>query len=496
MKNVSSIFSEVSILNIGFLIKLARKYLWISISIPVIIFSISIYFYLRQYDIHMAKISFRNIAAYQDSPTMVIANLLGEKPERITANEIVGMGKSVDFLQRVAERLVKDPEFENLSFDSIYSTKRTDNIKIFADCLDDDCKVQRLRGMIGGFFTIDFDELVNNRFVVTVKTIDQLTTTKLIEAIRIAFVDYRTDSIRHSLSQQRTISEKLIVDRKTSLEDKGILEKNERKTQLESRLVGIEEKLKLYQETLDAKKIELSQASISLRLTKSTMNTEVDQVAKQQWEKYQALRIRRDLLVADITALDQAPTSATNQDQQILTDLKTEQKRINAEIEKLEATKIVANFEGFKADKGKNKDYVEFQSKVLKNQIQELEVQVGQIYAERDELISNIKEIALELEEHRPSLDYLKLLEQKLLQLRLVEGTVVSDIIFDNFIFENRHFKRHGLMAIIPFSLLISIFLSVVALLIRYLFDERIIDREDFKNNFRDIEILGDVPEL
>src|SRR5690606_3541841 len=285
-------------------------------------------------------------------------------------------------------------------------------------------------------------------------------------------------------------------DRKLSLDEQGILEQNERKTQLELRLAGVEEKLKLYQETLDAKKIELSQASISLRLTKTTMNTEVDVVAKRQWERYQALKIRRDLMLADITALDQAPSMATNQDQAILADLKAEYKRINDEISKLEESNVVANFEGFKAEKSKNKDYVEFQSKVLRNQIEELEVQVQQIVTERENITSEIKEIAVTLEEHRPSLDYLKMLEQKLLQLRLVEGTVVSDIVFDNFVFENRHFKRHGLLSIVPFAVLLSVFLTVLALLIRYLFDERIIDREDFKNNFRDIEILGDVPEL
>src|SRR5690606_19092515 len=108
---------------------------------------------------------------------------LGEKPDRITANEIVGMGKSVDFLQRVATILVQDPEFNNLSFDSIYTTERKNNEEVFKNCLDEACKISHLRGIIPAFFNIDFDELVNNRFVVTVKTIDQLTTTKLTSAI-------------------------------------------------------------------------------------------------------------------------------------------------------------------------------------------------------------------------------------------------------------------------------------------------------------------------
>ncbi len=496
MKNVSSIFSEVSILNVQFLFKLARKYLWISITIPVVVSTIAIYLYMRQYDIYLAKISFRNIAAHQDSPTMAIASLLGEKPDRITANEIVGMGKSVDFLQRVAVKLVEEEDFDKMTFDSIYTTDKVYNKTIFEDCLDKACKVELLRELIPGFFNIDFDDQINNRFIVTVKTIDEYTTAKVIEAISEAFVEYRTESIRHSISQQRDISENLLADRKASLESIGIIEKNERKLFLEASLIRIEEKLKLYQETLDAKKIELSQTQISLKLTKKTLSSDVDESSKRQWEKYQALKVRRDLMMADITALDQAPSSATSQDQQILTDIKAELSRINDQISKLEKTKAVANFEGFKAEKGKNKDYVEFQSEVLSNQINELEMQVNEIAKKRAEVVSEIKDLSTQIEEHRPSLDYVKLLEGKLLQLKLVVGTVVSDIKFDNFVFEKRHFKRHGLLAIVPFAVIVSLFLSIIGLLVRYLFDERIIDREDFKNNFRDVEILGDVPEL
>jgi len=60
----------------------------------------------------------------------------------------------------------------------------------------------------------------------------------------------------------------------------------------------------------------------------------------------------------------------------------------------------------------------------------------------------------------------------------------------------NKHYKRHKLSATIAFSLFVSIFLVILGILLRYLFDERIVDKEDFKNNFRDIEILGEVPEL
>lgn len=496
MKNISAVFSEFSILNWRFLLKLASKYLWISCTIPVIVTIVSAYFYLRQHDIYMSQIAFRNVAAFDNSPTQQIATLLGEKTDRISANEIIGMAKSVDFLQRVSEKIVKDPDFASMSFTSIYEANKKNTKQMFLECLDTECAIGRVRGVISNFFTIVGDDSVSNRFIATVKTLDENTTQKIIRAMSEAFVEYRSETIAHSLSEQRKISEELIKDRRESLQKLDIMEKNREMAQAKMQMEGLEKKLSLYQLSLEEKRMEFSQIEISSKITNKTINKDIDKKLKADWERYQKLKIKKDLISADLVALEGTALTESEDDKKIVKDLNDNLKKINAEIAELEKSKIAANFETFKADKEKSKDYVEFQGKVLGDQIKELEQNVKDIEGDRTALLSKVKEISSELEEHQPSLEYLKLLEQKMLQLKLVEGTVVSDIVFDNYLLGKRHYKRHKLSATIAFSLFVSIFLVILGILLRYLFDERIVDKEDFKNNFRDIEILGEVPEL
>ncbi len=496
MKNVNAIFSEFSIINIKFLYKLAKKYSKITITVPIFVVAFTAFFYLRQHDIYMAKIAFRSIGGHNDSPTNAISDLLGEKTEKVDPGEFLGVAKSVDFLERVANKLASDPNFDNMTFSSVLSTKVERTKEAFAECLDQQCIASKLRAILPSFFTVEMDDTIITRFIVTVKSLDSYTSNKVILAIKDALTEYRVDIIRHTLTDQKEVTAKLIKDRRDNLDNLGIVSKNEQIVQLRALLNGVERKLEIYQNTLDTKRIELSQSEISLKLTKNTLRKEVDPKIRQKWDSYQTLKARRDILMTDITALEQVVSRSESRESQIVTELRDQLKNVNSKISKLEKTRDFVNFEGFRDEKGKSKNYVEFQTKVLDDQIKEIQEKADELTDERTSLITKIKSIEQEIEEHRPSLEYLKLLEQKMLQIQLIEGTVVTDVAFDNFLLSSQKFKKHSLNKTIPFAIVVSLFLVIIGLLLRYLFDERIIDREDFQNNFRDIEVLGDVPEL
>tara|TARA_R110002049_G_scaffold243078_4_gene416850 strand:+ start:552 stop:2042 length:1491 start_codon:yes stop_codon:yes gene_type:complete len=496
MKNVNAIFSEFSIINVKFLYKLAKKYVWITASIPVVVCALTAFLYLRQHDIYSAKIAFRNIGGMNDSPTNAISDLLGEKKERVGPGEFLTVVKSVDFLQKAAQKLVSDPNFENMTFSPVESTGIIRSSEMFSSCLDDQCKITKLRGMIPKLFNIDLDENIDTRFIITVKTLDSYTTNKVINAIKEALIEHRLTTIKVSLTNQKEVTAKLIEERKESLTSLGIMEKFQEISQINALLDGLEGKFKVYQDALESKKIEYSQAEISLRLTNKALKKDVDPKLKQKWKVYQSLRAKRDILLTDIAALEQVAGDKSSQGSQIVKELKQQITTVNKEIATLEKARDIVNFEGFRETKGRDKDYVEFQGKVLEDQIVKLEARVEGLIDERKILVTKVKNLEQEIEKHKPSIEYLKLLEQKLLQVQLIEGTIVSDVNFDNFLLSSAQYKRHSLGRTIAFAIVVSLFLIVTGLLLRYLFDERIIDREDFQNNFRDIEVLGDVPEL
>ncbi len=496
MKNVNAIFSEFSIINVKFLSKLARKYILITASVPVVVCILTAFLYLRQHDIYSAQIAFRNIGAHSDTPTNTISEMLGEKKERVGPGEFLTIVKSVDFLQRVANKLVSDPNFDNMSFSSIHSSKIERSVELFSSCLDIECKTSKMRDVIPKLFNIELDELIETRFIVSVKTLDSYTTNKVINAIKDALTEHRLMTIKLALTNQKEVTAKLIEERKESLSNLGIMEKFQEISQIQAVLNGIERKFEVYQDSLETKKIEYSQSEISLKLTNKTLKKDFDPKLKQKWERYQSLKAKRDILMTDISALEQVAGTNSSQGSQIVSELKKQASLVNKEISNLEKTRDFVNFEGFREDKGKNKDYVEFQTKVLKDQIVKLETRVEGLIEERKSLVTKIKNLEQDIDEHKPSIEYLKLLEQKLLQVQLIEGTVVTDVSFDNFLLSSSQYKKHSLARTIAFSIVVSLFLVITGLLLRYLFDERIIDREDFQNNFRDIEVLGDVPEL
>jgi len=100
------------------------------------------------------------------------------------------------------------------------------------------------------------------------------------------------------------------------------------------------------------------------------------------------------------------------------------------------------------------------------------------------------------LSKNQATMDYLKLLQAKFLQLKLIEDTIVADLIFEDYSNVRKRYKKYTLFSVIPFSIAIAFVLSLILLIIRYAFDDRLFDEEEFKSLFSDIEFIGEIPKI
>ena len=492
---LATLIDEKSILNFKFIFKLFKRYKLLVGFIPFIIIGFSLYFYKTQNQIHSGVISFRYLPESKKSPiTIKSALMLGDEGS-LDSSEILGVVSSTNFLQTLARDIHNDPRLQKFNFNSLLSKENLKYRDFVKDCQDEECELAFIRKRIPLFVDFFEDDLVVNKYNVNVKTLSRETTNALVMHVSENVKKYRLNTINFQLEGQIELTEKLLKKQETQLKELDVLSAIEEKQILENEITALGKKMSLYNEMLNEKKIALEQEEISLKYTKSTLKQKVSLDDKKDWKTVENLILKKEMLSADINALEHSLGENSRQDSLVINGLKSELARINKEILKFKGSKTASLREKFKDQKLESKDLVEFNIKVLKDHIDGLEASTSMLKREQEELVSKISKKDEYISEHQTTVDYYKLLQSKLLQIKLVKDTVVSDLVFDDYLSSAQRYKRYSLTSIIPFSIILSFFLMLAIVVIRYLFDNRLMDEEEFRVLFEDIPFIGEVPE-
>ena len=73
-------------------------------------------------------------------------------------------------------------------------------------------------------------------------------------------------------------------------------------------------------------------------------------------------------------------------------------------------------------------------------------------------------------------------------------STMTSDLVFEEFSKGTREFRRSSLVKILMFSFLLTSFVYLFSILLRYLIDDRIYSEDDLKTYFTKLDFIGEVP--
>jgi len=497
ISKMKSLLDETTILNFKFIIKLAKRYKWIIFVAPLLVAVFSAYLFKVQNQIFAAEISFRYIPENKNTGVSALSALVEDDNSRVSPSEITGIAESINFLQGVSQDLADYPNSKDLNLNSIHSVNKKTFDEIIGPCQEDrDCVVNKIRDSVIGLFTLTEDLFVDEKYNVVVKTLEPKTTKILLDFVQKNILSYRLNTIKNQLKSQIQITGRLVAQEEASVDALGLKEVVQERSILADSLEALIKKRELYEVTLGEKKVELEQAQISLKYTKNTLGKKITLNDKKKYEKLKSLLLRKELLSADITALEYSMGSNSNDDNAIIKDLKVELSRINTELKKLESSKSKGMLGDFQDEKLKTKSTVEFSIKVLKDQIDGLAKSIDKINEDRSDIIKKIGNKDSFLSKNQATMDYLKLLQAKFLQLKLIEDTIVADLIFEDYSNVRKRYKKYTLFSVIPFSIAIAFVLSLILLIIRYAFDDRLFDEEEFKSLFSDIEFIGEIPKI
>ncbi len=500
MKKLNIVLNETSIINFPFLWKLVKRYKLLSISVPLIAAVYSAYTYMGQNTIYSGNVGFKYVNESSNSASGMIFSMLGEKTSTLDPTEIISYGKSVDFQYKVADELMKVDNFRKLNFNSIGSKNQITFEAMFKACSGNkDCERDKVARLIGQFYSVNMSNDVIDRYSLVVRSLDHDTTDTLVKVVSKAIQNDRYNQIRYFVSSQIKISENLLSKKKNEVDlemIKGLLDKQ---AQFKVKISSVNNKLNSVRNLYFGEKARLNQIETELSQTKKTLaksgkstNSELFKVTEAKKIRERVKQLREDIASIELSFENQSEIKSNNITKKLKQELKSNERKL-ASLGDVESFGVNDTF-------AKGKQNIKATSthnyNVIKDQFSKTSVEFEKVKKELEVLTKESTELEVKIKEYEPNLELIKLLEQKLVQLRLAESTIVADLIFDNYQSELSSYKKIAKTKMIFVSIFFSCFLLLFIVILRYIFDGRIYDEYELKNNFEDLEIIGNTPDF
>jgi hypothetical protein len=499
MKKLNIILHETTIINFPFFGRLMRRYSYFVVAIPLVVFSVTFLNYKSQNNIYQRGITLKYNAGDVDSPTSAIATLIGEKTSVMSDAQIIGSLESLDFQNKFAQELSKNGELLNLNLGSVNHKGKWDMRSVLATCLDDQsCITLRLRGLLGGKVSMVPDANIENHFELKVTTLDEKTTNVLLAMASRLVVESRVDSIRKQLSEQLKVSEALQEEKQSELSKFNLESLIERQKLVTLDLKEVTYKLNSVFSEYTRAKHRLSLMKTRYLETKKITNTSISRSTKEDVAVRAKLEKKIKNVQSDIWAVEKSTGLATAQDRAIVNQLKGDLRNAKAKLARLgrRGKRSVASDSKYVDKKTDESNDVKFDFNVMKKQYEEMESDNKILNERKDILTKELNDIELKLAKLKPSMEYLKLISSKIIQLHLLESTVISDLVFEEEFKNLRAFKKTTKNKFILFSFILTLFLMVFSIIVRYLFDDRIYDKIELEKSFEDLSIIGNTPDF
>lgn len=499
MKKLNIVLNETSIINFPFLWKLIKRYKVLSISVPLIAGLYSSYTYLGQNTIFSGSSGFKYVSESSNSPTSMIFSMLGEKTSKLDTTEIISYGNSVDFQYRVAEEIMKNDDYKKLNFNSVGSRKMLNFEEMFSACArSKDCVRDKVARIVGNFYSVAMDQEVIDRYQLVVRTLDHHTTDTLVKTISKTINADRLNQIRYFVTSQVKISEDLLKKKKEEIDLDKVKLMLDEQAQLKVKVLTAKNRLhemrKIYyseQKSLNRLETDVNQRNITLKKVGRSSNSDLFRLAEAKKLKEKVKQLRED-----ITSIETSFNSNAGRSTSITEKLRKELGQNERKLASLGDTSKLGENNKFITNSGTKKANREHDLKVSRKQYAKTKTEFNKVKEELENFTKLSTELDVKIREIQPNLELIKLLENKLVQLKVAESTIVSDLIFDNYQSDLTSFKKIEKTKMIFVSIFFSFFLLLFVVILRYIFDGRIYDEYELKNNFEELEIIGNTPDF
>jgi hypothetical protein len=497
MKNLGILLDDKTIINFPFFIKLLKRYYIITTLSPVLVLLIGVYVYSTQNDVYMISAGMI-VKPSEPSEKSSIVSLLGGEKQVFSTAEVLSLGKSIDFQQKIATQVYAHPKFSQMNFNIVNVKKMKTHDEIFGNCAGNQkCIFSILRPTIGSYYTILRSTVIVNKYQVSIKTLDGLTSREILKLVTKEIIKSREGTLVATLNDQMIVSKKLIEKKKEELADVNLVSLEDLFKSKVKELADLNISIRSYSSIFMSQKLQLNKAKLTVKETNRAIGQGTNSSDKIKYTKSQELKRDIDKLREDIRVLEGASASGSEQDRMIISQVKSELLSKERKFKKLGKIKRkYSNIENFKDTKDKSSDYNEFDYNVLVGQHEETKKEISKLNIKKRKLETVRLFYENKLKSLKPSFDYLKLLQDKVIQLELVRWTIANDLIFDKLPESVRRFKRTSISKVVLFSFMISLFFVFFGVFIRYMLDKRIYDEYEISKNFKGLEIIGNTPEF
>ena len=360
-----------------------------------------------------------------------------------------------------------------------------------------DCIYKRIRGSVFGFVSIQQDRIVSTRFILKVMSRDSFTTTFLLKEIAKYIEENRVDTIKYKIEDQIAVSKLLLNEKKKELEEFNMEGLKEEKKEVTEKILEIKSKIASYNSFFHRLKLDLDLMETKVRETKKAGKENVKTEKILAFQQRQRLEEKIRKLESDIGAIKVVSQNLSSQDEMILKQLKSELASVQMKLDKMgDRGRAVSSEVNFVNRKEGESNFTEFDYKVKKEQYAKTKKDYDALIERKEALGKHLSKVEAKITDIMPSIEYIKILEEKLVQLKLMNSTVVSDLKFENELGPLAVFKKLSSFKTFLFAFVSSVFLILSLCIFLYLLDDKIYNKHELEKTFDDLTVIGNTPDF
>ncbi|MBC7430406.1 MAG: hypothetical protein H7336_17460 [Bacteriovorax sp.] len=502
MRKLSAVLDEVTFLNFPFLWKQILRYRWLMPLFPILFIGCMFMFQKTQFTIYSLNLEAKLASKPGTGVTSGIAqSMMLDGQSAISYEELAALIASYEFQHLIAQEIVASSDFQQMNFTPINASSFRKWKQIFGSCGGSkDCEVDIVTNVINRFYDVKKGQ-TEGRFTFSVTSLDPMTTQKLARFMIDSITKSRLKATQTVYIQQSQHAEEMIQKSREEMAGHGGVEALGQFKSNEMKMTELKEKITALQNMAGQDLSVLLTMDLKLKEsnpTRNLANATSDNRYALNAEKFKNKILKADELRQNIATLSSiSPSERSQTDEVILMQLQAELKNLEKELNfSTKNPKQLTDDDNFQSAQLSNKNYLDFESQVLKKKLAKEQIEIKSLSAELEKTIQ--KNLALESSSSllRQDMEYIKLLESKLISIKLMIATITPDLLFEKYNTQLDEFNRSSAIKNILFAFLFSFSIYFFTVLFRYFLDDRLYEEHEIKKCFQDLAIIGKTPDF
>lgn len=401
---------------------------------------------------------------------------------------------SYSFIKMLAAEIVKEPQFHKMNFSSIIARKKISGFEILSNCKASlECATDAITNYLGPLYSLE-QGLTDDRYKLTVNTLDEMTSFQISKALVRVIEKKRIEVRQYLINKEISSVTKLIAESRDLLEKQDSFSLIEEEEKTSQKILELKERLKIYQSSLSVEVENMSSLEAKIVENRRVLNKS-KQIGGFSKTKSRLMQQKIADLRSNIVAFSSIPEeNRSKADSLILEQLKDELSSLEHRSPAEGSLKNQEIEEAFgDSQRGKENDF-KFDYLVSKNKVASLQADYEKFQQELSELQKNKVSREAVIEKFKSELEFIKNLEAKQLSLKLMSSTMTSDLQFEDSGKNIEELRKLSLLKTFSFALFISLFLVILSLVLRYLFDDTIYTQDDILPYLQGLDFIGEAP--